>query len=105
VADSGHWSFEWGKLMRDIDQIESTLVELYPALKVSQLKVVHPGADDDGVWFFTHPASRSEVQLEATTGNCPFVLESDSDNQRLVLTTVEAVVEGVAAKLGLALTR
>ncbi|BDU18133.1 hypothetical protein [Lysobacter auxotrophicus] len=91
--------------MRDIDQIERTLVELYPALKVSQLKVVHPGADDDGVWFFTHPASRSEVQLEATTGNCPFVLESDSDNQRLVLTTVEAVVEGVAAKLGLALAR
>lgn len=91
--------------MRDIDQIKSKLVEWYPALKVSQLKVVPPGADDDGVWFFTHPASRSEVQLEATTGNCPFLLESDSDNQRLLLTSVEAVVESVAAKLGLALAR
>ncbi|WP_206862456.1 hypothetical protein [Lysobacter changpingensis] len=88
--------------MRDIDQIESTLVALYPALKVTRLKVVHPGADDDGLWFFTHPASRFEVQLEAAAGNCPLLLESDSDNQRLVVTTVQEAVESVAAKLGLA---
>ena len=88
--------------MRDIDQIASTLVVLYPALKVTQLKVVHPGADDEDLWFFTHPASPFEVQLEAIAGNCPFLVESDGDNQRLVNTTVEEAVESVAAKLGLA---
>lgn len=89
--------------MRDIHQIESTLVALYPELKISQLKVLHPGADDDGLWFFSHPACRCEVQLESPSGDCPFLLESDGDNQRLVVTTVGQAVEGVAAKLGLPL--
>lgn len=87
--------------MRDIDQIESTLVVLYPELKVTRLKVPHPDADDDGLWFFSHPDCRCEVQLEAPTGNCPFLLESDQDDHRRVVTTVDQAVEGVVAKLGL----
>ena len=91
--------------MRDIDRIERALLAVYPELKITQLKVIHPGADDDGLWFFSHPAGRCEVQLEAAAGNFPFLLESGSDNQRLVITTVEGAIECVAAKLGLAPAR
>ncbi|BDU18448.1 hypothetical protein [Lysobacter auxotrophicus] len=87
--------------MRDIDQIESTLVVLYPKLKVTQLKVLHPGADDDGLWFFSHPDCDCEVQLEAPTRNCPFLLESGKDDQGRVVTTVDQAIDGVVAKLGL----
>jgi hypothetical protein len=47
--------------MRDIDQIIQLMMNRFPAAKIQQLKVLHPGADDDGLWFFKQPASEFEV--------------------------------------------
>ena len=86
---------------RDIDTIVVALTASHPRLRVEQLKVKHPGADDDGVWFFTHPDSRFEVQLESSDGSCPFLVESDRHDERGRATTVAEAVERVECWLGL----
>jgi hypothetical protein len=72
----------------------------YPAVVVQQLPVTHPGADDDGVWFFRHPSRPGEVQLESSTGAAPFLVESDNAPACTAGTAQEAA-ELVAARLGL----
>ena len=60
---------------RDIDQIIASVKEQIPNVQIEQLRVTHP-ADDDGLWWFRVP-NRSEVQVESSTGNCPFLIETD----------------------------
>lgn len=61
---------------RDIDRIIRRLQAEYPALRAKQLRVAHPGADDDGLWFVSHPGAPLEVQIESPDGNCPFLIEN-----------------------------
>jgi hypothetical protein len=86
---------------RDIEQIINTLAEQFPAIQSEQLKVKHPGADDDGLWFFMHPDSPHEVQLESSSGMCPFLFESTEHGQAYEAATIQAAVSFVAAGLGL----
>jgi hypothetical protein len=53
---------------RDIDKLIDELQRAYPGVTVEQLRVTQPGADDDSLWFFRHPGSRKEVQVESSTG-------------------------------------
>ena len=78
--------------MRDIDTIIESLVTAHVGIAVEQLKVVHPGADDDGLWFFRHPFSSVEVQLESSNGQCPFAFESDASP---LATTAHTVTEAI----------
>ena len=87
--------------MRDIDSIISRLRAAHPDISSEQLTVVHPGVDDDGLWFFRHPATDVEVQLESSTGKCPFLFESSGTVDRLTASTVEQAVALVVAGLGL----
>jgi len=87
--------------MRDIDAIINQLRLAYPDISAEQLVVLHPGADDDGLWFFRHPASEVELQLESSTGICPFVVESSPSVDRLTANTVEQAVRFVVAGLSL----
>ena len=87
--------------MRDIDVIIQDLLATYPALQATQLKVVHPGADDDGLWFFRIPGNAIEVQLESTSGMCPFLFESSGNDLRNNANTVASAVALVAAGLAL----
>ena len=87
--------------MRDIDAIISQLRRAHPDISAEQLAVMHPGVDDDGLWFFRHPARDVEVQLESGTGNCPFLAESSASVDRLMADTVEQAVALVVAGLGL----
>ncbi len=87
--------------MRDIDTIIQQLAKTYPDITHEQLKVLHPGADDDGIWFFRHPNSPSEVQLESHTGQCPFLFESDSSNAKVIAATVAAAIAMVVDGLGI----
>ena len=87
--------------MRDIDTIIQQLAKTYPDITHEQLKVLHPGADDDGIWFFRHPNSSSEVQLESHTGQCPFLFESDSSNAKVTAATVAAAIAMVVDGLGI----
>lgn len=85
---------------RDIDQIITLLTSQFPAIEVEQLKVSHPGADDDGIWFFKHPSSATEVQLESSFGMCPFIFEGAGPARDAP--TIDAAVAMVAAGLSLA---
>ena len=58
------------------------MVDKYPLVNVQQLQVLHPGADDDEIWFFRCPGSELEVQIESSTGMCPFLIETNESNVR-----------------------
>jgi len=77
----------------DIDLIILGVRGALPEVTVRQLQVTHPG-DDDGLWFVGLPGVNKDIQLESSTGNCPFVVETDeqSSYQARVVQTVEEVV-------------
>jgi hypothetical protein len=85
---------------RDIDKLIDELQRAFPGLTVEQLRVTHPGADDDGIWFFRHPGSRNEVQVESSTGAAPFLVEADDEQPATAGSVTEAALL-VAAGLGL----
>ncbi len=86
--------------MRDIDAIIQQLQLAHPGISAEQLSVLHPGADDDGLWFFRHPDSATEIQLESATGNAPFLVESSESRDRQAADTVQQAVALVVAGLG-----
>lgn len=85
--------------MRDIDMIIAAVSKTHPNLLIEQLRVAHPGADDDGVWFFKYPAVSIAVQLESSTGNCPFLVESNLNPDRQYANTVSQAVSTVCTLL------
>ena len=87
--------------MRDIDKVISELTRLYPDLSAEQLRVTHPNADDAGLWFFRHPASQAETQLESSSGACPFLFETSEHAGRATAKTVTEAIALVADGLGL----
>ncbi|MBW3599536.1 MAG: hypothetical protein KY475_19965 [Planctomycetes bacterium] len=86
---------------RDIETIIGALTKKHPQLRVEQLQVKHPGADDDGIWFFNHPDSEFDVQLESSFGTFPFVVETDRHDERGQATTVQEATQLVEDWLGL----
>jgi len=87
--------------MRDIDQIIQSIKNICPTVNVRQLIVSHPGADDDGLWFFKRPGSEFEVQIESSMGVCPFLIETDESDARLTAKSIDETVEIVAKLLHL----
>jgi len=47
----------------DVERILQLVRDMYPDVICQRLPVVHPGADDDGLWFFTRPDASNEVQI------------------------------------------
>jgi len=79
--------------MRDVDRIIELVRNVCPSVEVKQLQVVHPGADDDGLWYFDQPESEFQVQIESPKGMCPFWVETDENDDRLIGRSVEETVE------------
>jgi len=79
--------------MRDIDQITRQIRAVCSDVIVEQLPVVHPGADDDGLWFFSQPGSPFEVQLESPNGMCPFQIETLENKSRFKAQSVSEAVD------------
>ncbi len=86
---------------RDIDTIIAHMTAKHPRLHVEQLKVKHPGADDDGLWFFNHPDSTFEVQLESSHGTFPFVVETNRHTECARAYTVIEAIELIEGWLGI----
>lgn len=78
-------------MKRDVDTIIEQMRAEYPTLEVEQLKVKFPG-DDDGLWFFSHPGGKFEVQIESSYGKCPFLIEANEHDERVEAQTVEEVI-------------
>lgn len=87
--------------MRDAEQIIQRILEISPTVKVRQLEVLHPGADDDGIWIFERPSNPCEVQIESSNGMCPFLIETDENDNRLMGNSVEETVRIVSGLLHL----
>jgi hypothetical protein len=79
--------------MRDIEHIIQAITAACPSVTVRQLEVLHPGADDDGLWFFKGPGSKFEVQIESPNGMCPLLIESDEGDFRFNSNSVQGAVE------------
>ena len=62
---------------RDIDQITASVRQRLPDVQIDQWIKLSP-TDDDGLWYFRRPGANGEIQLESTSGNCPFTVESDA---------------------------
>ena len=77
---------------RDIDQIILRLKTEISGVQISQLQVVDTKADDNGLWFIKTSNRVEEVQIESSSGNCPFVIESDFGSERFCGHNVEEVV-------------
>ena len=78
---------------RDIQRIIEIVRIRHPEIAIEQLQVLHPGIDDDGLWFFTKPTSRNGLQLESSSGNCPFIVETNGSSVALTATTVEQAIQ------------
>jgi len=78
--------------MRDIEKISNVLRTTYPDIVIEQLTVLHPGADDDGIWYFRRSGGSTEIQLESSSGNCPFLVESSGAAVRLTAATPQEAV-------------
>lgn len=85
--------------MRDVEKIIEMVRATHPSVAVEQLKVLHPGADDDGLWFFRQPESSFEVQIESSNGNCPFLIETDETDERYTANSVEETVKTLSSLL------
>jgi len=83
----------------DIEKIISHLHVEHPDVRIRQLKVTHK-ADDDGIWFFSVEDS-TEVQLESSTYNFPFLVESNMNKRRTTVGTVEEAIPIICKKLGI----
>ena len=79
--------------MRDIDHIIERLKSEIHGVRVTQLQVAHPGADDDGIWFIKIPGRAGEVQIESSDGSCSFIIESDFSAERLHGQTIDEVIQ------------
>jgi len=79
-------------MLRDIDLIIRQLTVDIRGIRIEQLRVKHPGADDDGLWFISLQDRTEEAQIEFSEGRRPFLIESDFNNQLLYGPTVEEVV-------------
>jgi hypothetical protein len=85
--------------IRDAARVIAVLKAKHPTLSVRHLEVSHPGADDDGLWFFA--ANEIEVQIESSTGMCPFLVETNENTTRTTTNSIEETVETISAMLHL----
>ena len=86
--------------MRAIEQIINAVRTNCPDVDVQQLKLSNP-VDDDGLWFFTRLNNDVEVQIESSTGMCPFLIETNEDDTRIVARSVEDATEAIRRLLRL----
>jgi len=76
--------------MKDVDRIIENVTAALPGIQWHQLQVTF-SVDDDGVWFFDLPGARNSVQIESSSGMCPFLIEHNLSNERYRGATIEDV--------------
>jgi hypothetical protein len=86
-------------MARDIEQLTDALRRGYPEITIEQRRTAHSGADD-GFWYANHPQGFTEVQIESSTGDVPFLIESDLAPP-IIARAVDDAVRIVTERLGL----
>ena len=85
----------------DVKLIISAVRASLPHVRWTRLWVSHPGADDDGIWWFWLPEQPGEVQVESSSGACPFDLSTDKHNGETKAHVVEGTAKTIVDWLGL----
>lgn len=65
--------------LRDIDQIIAAVREQIPEVTIKQWHKSNAG-NDDGLWWFGLPGVTGDVQVESSSGQCPFLIETDEQS-------------------------
>ncbi len=81
---------------RTVDQIIEAVRVRVPQVSVWQLQV-HHSADDDGVWFFE--LNDVQVQIESSSGDFPFLLETSTSDRRQIIDSFELIVSEIVEQL------
>jgi hypothetical protein len=71
-----------------------------PHVRWTRLWVSHPGVDDDGIWWFWLPDQPGEVQVESSSGACPFDLSTDKHDKLTTTDNVEGAARTIVDWLG-----
>jgi hypothetical protein len=83
----------------DLRQIIDGVHRALPDVEWEQLPVKW-AADDDGLWFFWRKGRMGEdVQIESSSGTCPFLIETARDAERRWGFTPAETIETVVALL------
>jgi hypothetical protein len=83
---------------RDIDKIIEAVKTKFPNVTIEQLKVMH-SADDNGLWYFSFEKFKDEIQIESSSGICPFLIESNRSDKRVYGNSVDEVVNIICEHL------
>jgi hypothetical protein len=80
----------------DIEEVILRLTKQHPKVRIVQLNQRH-AADDNGLWFVS--LGGVQVQLESSSGNCPFLLESNANDNRRNLQSIDEVIAALEDEL------
>ena len=61
----------------DIDQLTAALQRAHPGITIERLRTAEPDEDDEARWSINHPDALTAVQVGSSTGDIPFVVESE----------------------------
>ena len=64
---------------RDVDHVIEQVTQRLPGAVVAQIEPTHT-SDDVGLWWFSLPGVAPRIQIESSTGACPFLVESDEQS-------------------------
>jgi hypothetical protein len=84
-------------MARDIERVIELVRTRFPDVNVVQWQKLRPG-DDDGLWWFRLANIDKDIQLESSSGACPFLIEHDdmkSTAEQWWAQTVEEAAQAV----------
>lgn len=84
---------------RDINKIIEAVKKQFPNVGVWQLEVKNPN-DDNGIWYFwLGESTDDEIHVENSYGQCPFLLETYRNDERIWGSSVDEVVNIICEHL------
>jgi hypothetical protein len=86
---------------RDIDSLADALTQAHPGLAVRRLPAADAD-DEEGRWSVSHPDGLTDVRIQSSTGDLPFIIESDFA-EPIRVNSVASATELVPKRMGLRL--
>jgi hypothetical protein len=86
---------------KDIDRIIEQVKLAMPESVVEQCAAYVPSQSDDGIWWFSLPSAARDIQIDSSSGMCPFLAETEdwSSHKARRFSSIEEAVGGILAYL------
>jgi len=62
-----------------------------------EILLCQQAADDDGLWWFKIAGSKNDIQVESSSGNCPFLIETHLISEET--TSLEETIRSIKSRL------